>query len=229
MKKLLCILMASLFIAFAASGCGKTEEQNTASETAEEESARVLNALAPGTYSTNDFTLYTLDDENYLSETVAALGVAPDSVEPKGDSAIEAFQGITMKTGVVRTTDDSGRLSEHNVVNYYSYDGSRVPLATVKGVVTTGIYITDTDKDCSTADEVIKAYEIDEENEEYKTNVNDDSNYTIDLYFQRSTDDGSTERIVSSKGTDISALNAGYSLRFYIVNGYVHGISAQMY
>lgn len=225
MKKLLCILMASAFIM---SGCSNTKKPDTLAEEPQEEN-KVLGTTTPGTYSTNDFALYTLDDENYISNVVAVLGVDPDTVEYTDDKAEEASRGVTVNSSVIKTTNDAGTLKEENLISSYSFDGSRIPLSTAKGIMTTGIYITDTDKNCSKAEDVIKAYKIDEQNEEYMTNINDDGSYTIDLYFTRSDDKGSTERIISPKGTDISALNAGYSLRFYIMGGYVHGISAQMY
>ncbi len=225
MKKLLCILIASMFII---SGCGKTEGiQPDADTTEQTDENKVMGATSPGKYTVNDFALYTLDEENYLSKVVAVLGVDPDTVEYSDDKAAEAARSVTMQSGLVKTTNDVGKLSEQNLVNYFSYDGSRIPLANVKGIMTTGLYITDTDKNCSKVDEVIKAYEIDVDNEEYKYNENPDGSYTIDIYFTRSKDDGSVERIIVPKGSSVQ--NPGYSIRFYISNDYVHCISAQMY
>lgn len=221
MKKLLCIIIASMLVL---SGCNKTEEVQPEKETAEN---KVMGTTNPGEYSVNDFVLYTLDEDNYLSKAVAVLGVDPETVKYDDDKAAEAGRGVTMESSSIKTTDDSGKLSEAVLVSHYNYDGSRIPLANVKGIMTTGLYITDSDENCSKAEDIIDAYEIDAENEEYMTNVNDDKNYTIDIYFTRSRDDGRVERITVPKGGSVQ--NPGYSLRFFIINGYVHGISAQMY
>lgn len=225
MKKLLCLAMISVLIL---SGCGKTDvPEDTA---VVEEEGIVKGATDPGKYNINDFILYTLDDDGYPSMAVAVLGVDPETVEYSDEKAEEAAKGVIMNSGSVMRTDKEGHAVEKNLVTDFTYQGGRIPLTNSKGIVTTGVMTTDTDKNCSKVDEVIKAYVIDEENEEYITNQNDDGRYTIDLYFTVADNGGNVERVITPKGQDFSEATrkSGYIMRFYIVNDYVHGISCQM-
>ncbi len=224
MKKLLCLFMLSVLVL---SGCSK----NTAGVPEDTGEEGIVNgATNPGEYTTNDFVLFTLDDNNYPSMAVAALGVDPATVEYNDEKAEEASKGVVMDSGTVPDTTELGEVIERPVINHFSYQGGRIPLTNSKGIVTTGIATTDTDKNCSKADEIIKAYVIDDDNEEYITNKTDDQNYTIDLYFTVANNKGTVERIITPKGENFeeATRKAGYIMRFFIVNGYVHGIDCMM-
>ena len=224
MKKFVYILAAAMVFASLA-GCG---DKSNSSDTAATETS---DAADPGAivYNTTDFALYTTDDDLQPSKFLCMLGVDPSTIDYTDDNAKYMSQFLETDTMTVREGDkeNPGETLETEQIRYISYTGSRDAVVNVKGITTTGLDTDDNDK-CSSADDVIKAYGIDTENEEYIENEETlTGSYTIRLNFSESSD-GSIERIVTPAGDDLGSSNGKYSIRFVIRNDHVHGISYYM-
>ena len=158
------------------------------------------------------------------------LGVDNSALNNSDDETVQYLKPfIKVETGKYKVGDkeNPGKTNEEELVNYFSYLGSHKPVINVKGITTTGL-VKDDDK-CSTADDVIKAYGIDNDNEEYIISQGENNDYTIQLNFKDSGTEGVVDRIVTKKGDDLSSANQRYSLRFNIINDHVHGIEGYMY
>ena len=185
---------------------------------------------APITYAQNDFALYSTDDDMQPVKFLCMLGVDNSALNNSDDETVQYLKPfIKVETGKYKVGDkeNPGKTNEEELVNYFSYLGSHKPVINVKGITTTGI-VKDDDK-CSTADDVIKAYGIDKDNEEYIISQGENNDYTIQLNFKDSGTEGVVDRIVTKKGDDLSSANQRYSLRFNIINDHVHGIEGYMY
>ncbi len=225
MKKFVYVLAAAMVFASLA-GCG--DKSNSSDTTAAETS----DAANPGviTYGTTDFALYTTDDDLQPSKFLCMLGVDPSTISYTDDNAKYMSQFLETDTMTVREGDkeNPGETLETEQIRYVAYTGSRDAVINVKGITTTGLDTDDNDK-CSSVDDVIKAYGIDTENEEYIENEETSTgSYTIRLNFSAAKDDGSVERIVTPAGGDLGSSNGKYSIRFVIRNDHVHGISYYM-
>lgn len=222
MKKFITIIMAAMFTLTVFTACSKTESE-VDSDTPE------INRNI--TYSVNDFAIYTTDDELLPSKFITMLGLDPTTVEESTDETLTNVKNfIESETMEIVTGDinNPGQTIRGNVVRYFKYTGSRYPITNPKGITTTGIM--PEDDNCSTAEDVIEAYGIDTENEEYKENEMEDGSYTIRLSFKDlKVQEGTVERIIIPKGSDIAPVEARYTLRFNIINDHVHGIDGYMY
>ena len=225
MKKFVYVLAAAMVFA-SLTGCG--DKSNSSDATATETS----DTANPGviTYGTTDFALYTTDDDLQPSKFLCMLGIDPSTIEYTDDNAKYMSQFLETDTMTVREGDkeNPGETLETEQIRYVAYTGSRDAVINVKGITTTGLDIDDNDK-CSSVDDVIKAYGIDTENEEYIENEETSTgSYTIRLNFSAAKDDGSVERIVTPAGGGLGSSNGKYSIRFVIRNDHVHGISYYM-
>ena len=215
MKKFYFILAAAM-LSGSFTGCGKTDTDQAQAEAA---------SKAPITYAQNDFALYSTDDDMQPVKFLCMLGVDNSALNNSDDETVQYLKPfIKVETGKYKVGDkeNPGKTNEEELVNYFSYLGSHKPVINVKGITTTGI-VKDDDK-CSTADDVIKAYGIDKDNEEYIISQGENNDYTIQLNFKDSGTEGVVDRIVTKKGDDLSSANQRYSLRFNIINDRVHGI-----
>lgn len=220
MKKFYFILAAAM-LSVSFTGCGKTDTDQAQAEAA---------SKAPITYAQNDFALYSTDDDMQPVKFLCMLGVDNSALNNSDDETVQYLKPfIKVETGKYKVGDkeNPGKTNEEELVNYFSYLGSHKPVINVKSITTTGI-VKDDDK-CSTADDVIKAYGIDKDNEEYIISQGENNDYTIQLNFKDSGTEGVVDRIVTKKGDDLSSANQRYSLRFNIVNDHVHGIEGYMY
>lgn len=220
MKKFYFILAAAM-LSVSFTGCGKTDTDQAQAEAA---------SKAPITYAQNDFALYSTDDDMQPVKFLCMLGVDNSALNNSDDETVQYLKPfIKVETDKYKVGDkeNPGKTNEEELVNYFSYLGSHKPVINVKGITTTGI-VKDDDK-CSTADDVIKAYGIDKDNEEYIISQGENNDYTIQLNFKDSGTEGVVDRIVTKKGDDLSSANQRYSLRFNIVNDHVHGIEGYMY
>ena len=220
MKKFYFILAAAM-LSVSFTGCGKTDTDQAQAEAA---------SKAPITYAQNDFALYSTDDDMQPVKFLCMLGVDNSALNNSDDETVQYLKPfIKVETGKYKVGDkeNPGKTNEEELVNYFSYLGSHKPVINVKGITTTGI-VKDDDK-CSTADDVIKAYGIDKDNEEYIISQGENNDYTIQLNFKDSGTEGVVDRIVTKKGDDLSSANQRYSLRFNIINNHVHGIEGYMY
>ena len=220
MKKFYFIL-AEAMLSVSFTGCGKTDTDQAQAEAA---------SKAPITYAQNDFALYSTDDDMQPVKFLCVLGVDNSALNNSDDETVQYLKPfIKVETGKYKVGDkeNPGKTNEEELVNYFSYLGSHKPVINVKGITTTGI-VKDDDK-CSTADDVIKAYGIDKDNEEYIISQGENNDYTIQLNFKDSGTEGVVDRIVTKKGDDLSSANQRYSLRFNIINDRVHGIEGYMY
>lgn len=220
MKKFYFILAAAM-LSVSFTGCGKTDTDQAQAEAA---------SKAPITYAQNDFALYSTDDDMQPVKFLCMLGVDNSALNNSDDETVQYLKPfIKVETGKYKVGDkeNPGKTNEEELVNYFSYLGSHKPVINVKGITTTGI-VKDDDK-CSIADDVIKAYGIDKDNEEYIISQGENNDYTIQLNFKDSGTEGVVDRIVTKKGDDLSSANQRYSLRFNIVNDHVHGIEGYMY
>lgn len=174
-------------------------------------------------FSQQDFCLYSESDENGDSTIIAWLGMS-DEYESE-ESFINYYKGFDNGNGIryIEGADSSGK--PLRLVDYLNYTGAGRAVMTTKGIVTYG-YEYRKDDYVSSADDVIANYGLDPENENIYINYVDDENCVIALYFNID-DDKNVTRIKSSLDTDISdisSLNADYSLKFIIMNGKVCGI-----
>ncbi len=220
MKKFYFILAAAM-LSVSFTGCGKTDTDQAQAEAA---------SKAPITYAQNDFALYSTDDDMQPVKFLCMLGVDNSALNNSDDETVQYLKPfIKVETGKYKVGDkeNPGKTNEEELVNYFSYLGSHKSVINVKGITTTGI-VKDDDK-CSTADDVIKAYGIDKDNEEYIISQGENNDYTIQLNFKDSGTEGVVDRIVTKKGDDLSSANQRYSLRFNIINDHVHGIEGYMY
>lgn len=220
MKKFYFILAAAM-LSVSFTGCGKTDTDQAQAEAA---------SKAPITYAQNDFALYSTDDDMQPVKFLCMLGVDNSALNNSDDETVQYLKPfIKVETGKYKVGDkeNPGKTNEEELVNYFSYLGSHKPVINVKGITTTGI-VKDDDK-CSTADDVIKAYGVDKDNEEYIISQGENNDYTIQLNFKDSGTEGVVDRIVTKKGDDLSSANQRYSLRFNIINDRVHGIEGYMY
>ena len=220
MKKFYFILAAAM-LSVSFTCCGKTDTEQAQAEAA---------SKAPITYAQNDFALYSTDDDMQPVKFLCMLGVDNSALNNSDDETVQYLKPfIKVETGKYKVGDkeNPGKTNEEELVNYFSYLGSHKPVINVKGITTTGI-VKDDDK-CSTADDVIKAYGIDKDNEEYIISQGENNDYTIQLNFKDSGTEGVVDRIVTKKGDDLSSANQRYSLRFNIINDRVHGIEGYMY
>ena len=229
-KRFICILMTAMFLL---SGCTKgdgtiSEITNTDSDNGE---ISVKGTTEIGTYSENDFALFTLDEEYYPHKTVCMVGIEPEKLIIDDETAILASEGIERQAKEYPVTDENGRITNKRLMSYFSYSGTRVPLANSKGIFTTGKKLKDTDENCSHADDVIKAYDIDINDEEYIAKSSSENEYIIELYFTAPSVDGGIQRIYTPKGDNLEEQqkNARYAIRFYIYNDYVHGMDYYMF
>lgn len=221
MKKLVYVLAAAM-LSVSLSGCG--DSSSTASSDTEY-------AVDPGAivYNTTDFALYTTDDDLQPSKFLCMLGIDASTIEYTDDDAKYMSQFIETETMTVLEGDkeNPGETIETEQIRYIAYTGSRRAVINVRGITTTGLDTDDNDK-CSSVDDVINAYGIDTENEEYiESSETLTDSYTIRLNFSQS-NDGTIERIVTPVGGDLGATNGKYSMRFVIRNDHVHGISYYM-
>lgn len=220
MKKLIYILAVTvLSVSFV--GCNKTgNEGNSTDET-----------LSSGlvAYGQNDFALYTTDENLQPSKFLCMLGLDASTIDYTDENAKYVAQFLDTQTLKVKIGDkeNPGKTIEQDQIRYINYMGSHDAVINVKGITTTGPV--KEDEKCSTAEDVIKAYGIDKENEGYIEEKRDDGSYIIRLNFTDVKDDGSVERIVSAPDTDLNVTDGRYSIRFNIINEYVHGIEYYMY
>ncbi|MDO4300482.1 MAG: hypothetical protein Q4D26_03700 [Clostridia bacterium] len=221
MKKLVYILAATM-VCTTFFGCGnKADADNAATESLQPEASKQ--------YSTNDFALYTTDENLQPVKFLCMLGLDASIIDYTDESTQYISQYLDTDTMEIEEGDkeNPGKKIKKDVIRYISYSGSREAVINVRGISTTGP-VPDNEK-CSKEEDVINAYGIDKDNEEYIEDKIDENSYIIRLNFTDSDENGNVERIISSKGSDITSANARYSLRFSIENGYVHGIDCYMY
>lgn len=220
MKKLIYIL-AAVMLSVSFAGCDKTSNEGNLTEEA------VSNSLV--TYGQNDFALYTTDEDLQPSKFLCMLGLDASTIDYTDENAKYVAQFLETQTLKVKMGDkeNPGKTIEQDQIRYINYMGSHDAVINVKGITTTGPV--KEDEKCSTAEDVIKAYGIDKENEGYIEEKRDDGSYTIRLNFTDAKDDGSVERIVSKPDADLNVTDGRYSIRFNIINEYVHGIEYYMY
>ncbi len=225
MKKLIYILAASA-IAISLAGCGNNSAADESTETAASAKANPEDTI----YNQNDFAIYTVDEDLNPVKFISMLGVDVSTVEYTDE--VEDFVSQFIETSTITVTEgdkeNPGETIETEQVNYISYLGSRTPIINTKGILTTGLD-TDDNENCSSVDDVIAAYSIDTENEEYIENKQDETGiYVIRLNFTEADDNGDIKRIISPLGTNLGSTGAKYSIRYVIRNDAVHGISYYM-
>lgn len=221
MKKFYYILAAAM-LSVSFTGCGKT----ATTDTAQEEAA----SKAPITYAQNDFALYTTDDNLQPVKFLCMLGVDNSAINQSDDETVKYLKPfITVETEKYKTGDmeNPGKTKEEELVKYFSYLGSHKAVTNVKGITTTGI-VKDDEK-CSTVDDVIKAYGINKDSEEYISAQGENGDYVIQLNFNDGSTEGIVERVVTAKGTDLATVKSRYAMRFSIIGDRVHGIECYMY
>ena len=233
MKKLLFLIIFTLCF----TACGKKVEQGedggiTAS--IETEEGEIL-------FSQNDFGFYyPFEEKENGGSVIMGLGMAESSLG-KGQTAqayMEGFRYETKKESVYTSLGDGSEPKEEELIYYISYMGGTKPVYTYKNISTTGFLSTE-DTNCSKAEDVIKAYGIDTEKEEYKEDVKDENNYNIVLLFNRNVTSNAVEedgennlarvnkavtRKITQKGESINQQGIYAKMRFAVKDGYVHGI-----
>ncbi|MDO5388946.1 MAG: hypothetical protein Q4F63_06905 [Clostridia bacterium] len=222
MKKLIYFLAAAA-IAASLSGCNNGSDSAQSDNEAVSENKQTSSIA----FSTNDFALYTTDDDLQPSKFLCMLNADPSDIHYNDKNAQYMSQFIETETIHVKEGDkeNPGESVEKDLIRYINYTGSRDAVITVKGITTTGLDVDSNDK-CSPVEDVITAYGIDTENEAYiEGDIFEDGSYTIRLNFTDADENGKVERIISPKDTDLSSTDAKYSIRFNIKNDYVHGIS----
>ncbi len=219
------LLLAGILLLSAMCACGKTDNADG------ENGNGVNNNIS---YSATDLAIYTTESEGETlmpSKFITMLGVDPSTVEPSDDEKLERIKQF-VETDTMEIAegdiDKPGETKKQNVIRYFKYIGSREPVINAKSITTTGIM--PEDDNCSSVEEVIEAYGIDSENEEYIENEDENGNYVIKLDFKDlDTNEGTLERIITPKGSEPEASEVRYTLRFTIQNDHVHGIDAYMY
>lgn len=225
MKKLAYIIAASMVFT-TLSGC---TDKNTVTD--KTENTDIANPDAVVTYSLNDFALYTTDENLQPVKFLCMLGLDSSTIEYTDEAAKYVSQFLETDTLNIKEGDkeNPGQTIEKNVIRYISYNGSREAVTNVKGITTTGLDIGNNDK-CSSADDVIRAYAIDTEKENYiEGEKREDGSYTIQLNFSEEKEDGSVERIITPAGEEVNQSSVKYSLRFNINDNHVHGTNCYMY
>lgn len=225
MKKLAYFLAAAM-VCTALSGCSDKNPINNKTENTD-----IANPNAVVSYSLNDFALYTTDENLQPVKFLCMLGLDASTIEYTDETAKYVSQFLETDTLHIKEGDkeNPGQLIEKDVIRYLSYKGSREPVINVKGITTTGLDI-DNNENCSSADDVIKAYAIDTEKENYiEGEKREDGSYTIQLNFSEEKEDGSVERIITPAGQEVDQSSVKYSLRFNIIDNHVHGTNCYMY
>lgn len=233
MKRLLLILAAVMAITMAV-GCGKNDDIAQ-----KDENGDII-------FTQDDFAFYAMNVGENMSAVVAGLGMAEEELVYDNNTTpyLDSLDISTKKKKAVLSSTDFDEAGDYNIIYYMNYIGGHLPIATNRGIKTTGI-AAEGDENCSKAEDVIKAYDIDVKKEEYKTDETADG-YTINILFKKdetvdeeamtevqTDEDGNflqpetkktIERIVSPAGTDLAGVQCTYKLRFTIKNGYVHGV-----
>ena len=225
MKKTVLLLMSLLLVSALVVGCGKTEGTDG-------ENTNGVNRNI--SFSTNDLAIYTTEETDGIimpSKFITMIGVDPSTVEPSDDEKLELVKQF-IETDEMEISegdiDNPGAKKTRNVIRYFKYTGSREPIINSKNITTTGMM--PEDDNCSSVDDVIEAYGIDKENEEYIENEDENGSYVIKLNFKDlDTKEGTLERIITPKGSEAEESEVRYTLRFTIQNDHVHGIDAYMY
>lgn len=213
MKKYL-ILMAALFML---SGCAGNTNTDGTDQTTDQTNA-VVNAddFDVDNFTEGDFTLYGQNGIAFVS-----LGTAKVDYEERIENFSENVGVINVTFEDRLITSETEDAKTETVVNYISYDGPYIPVYTAKGIHTTGLK--GKEENCSSPEDVIKAYDIDIDEESYITDQRDENNYCISLYYN------GDERIVSPSGTELDGIDAQKLLRFTIKNGVVRNIDFYQY
>ncbi|MGN1317938.1 MAG: membrane lipoprotein lipid attachment site-containing protein [Lachnospirales bacterium] len=218
MKRFLFLVVAVALL----SGCGSTVDTNTDNtETTETttlgnpDGKDPVNIKNPEeVFTDGDFAMYA---ENGLA--ILNLGMEKSLAEERMKNFAEEvgeFE-VTYFDKLVRDTEDETKTKMESYVNFISYKGYRNPVYTSKGIYTSGKM--GKEEKCSKVEDVIKAYEIDADNESYIVNKMDENNYCIELLY-----DNEDKRIVSPKDTDLSKVEGKKVARFLINNGFVRSI-----
>ncbi len=220
------LLLAGILLLSAMCACGKTDGGT------DEENAGGVNSDI--SYAVTDLAIYTTEstgDALMPSKFITMLGVDPATVEPSDDEKLERVkQYVETDTMEIAEGDinNPGQTKEQSVIRYFKYIGSREPVINTKSITTTGMM--PEDENCSSVEDVIQAYGIDSENEEYIENEDVNGSYVIKLNFKDlNTSEGTLERIITPKGSEPEASEVRYTLRFTIQNDHVHGIDGYMY
>lgn len=219
MKKLICLLMTICCLC----GCNNVNQQTPENTEATAEQKEDI------TYTRDDFTLYTNTDSGKMP--VVWLGMTEDYVNENKTAYREFFEGLESLSFNTQNVYENEQPTEDtvNYIGFFSYMGSREYLETQKGIRTSGFYDT-ASKPNSTAEEVIKAYDLKPEEESIYIGDATEDNYTIALYFDIDSEN-QVKRIILPEGSDISDIsmveNADYFIKFMITQNQVTGI--QMY
>lgn len=227
MKKITLTLSAMLLALVLCTACGKSD-----GGTADTDNSNGVNTNI--SYSVNDLAIYTTDTTGDIlmpSKFITMLGVDPSTVEPSDDETLNQIKQF-IETDTMEIAegdiDNPGQTLKQNVIRYYKYVGSRLPIINARNISTTGMM--PEDDYCSSVEDVIEAYGIDTENEEYIENEAEDGSYTIRLNFKDlNTNESTLERIITPKGGKADDAEVRYTLRFTVKNDHVHGIDAYMY
>lgn len=251
MKKLLCVVLAGIFLTGCATSSKTSKNDDTTEITSSEVSSNSADVSQMDvTYSKDDFAFYTSPDKDGNSSVIIGLEQDEDKIAFNDENIVKYLSAMNydVKDKVMKFAEDKVP-TEHTVVNYVRYDGGNFPVVNVKGISTTGVY-GEGNEYCSTAEDVLVAYDINrKQQEEYITNKQDDKNYVIQLYFRKTevpleqteivTDEKGQRvqqlvykynRIIVEKGKDLlNVPEANYSMKFIIRDGYVKGIDLYCY
>lgn len=187
--------------------CGGTEK--TAEEAAE----------LPVTFTSEDLCLYS-EQQDGEAQPIIWLGMDKSDIDEKNE-----YMRCFSESDIAYEPAVNEDGAETEAVKYINYKGGiHKGVLTAKGIYSTGAY-PDAEKPSSTAEDLIKAYGIDIENDDAVNNKIDDANYSISLYF-KAEEDGSLTRIVPSQGENIveGDVRVEYVIRFLITDNYVTNI-----
>lgn len=220
MKKLVCIFLSLAVL----SGCANVSPEDVSTETTTAQISEEVSSTSQ--FSRDDFVLFCKDTEE--KEPLIWLGMTKDYVTTFQSQYPEYYQGFNTIEYTTSQEIEDGK-ETGNLVDYVSlvsYTGINGFVETQKGIRTSGLYNLEEN---STAEEVIKAYNLDSENENIYIGNPSGDNYTIAIYFNIDENNNVT-RIKVPKDADnssVDTINADYFIKFAITQNHVS--SLQLY
>ena len=187
-------------------------------------------------FEQNDFAFFTPSDDNGNGYVLMGLGIAEENIQVN-DLTMAYYEGCDydcVKKNIILAGSEDNKAEAHDVIYHMAYKGGNLPIYTFRNISTTG-YMSQSNDYCSAAEEVVSAYGIDKESENYITDKKDEDNYTIELIFDRNaravvddkngkTTENSVTRRKFKSGETISEDGCYCIMRFTIRDGYVHGV-----
>lgn len=224
MKKLICITLSLLIL----SGCTSTMQDSQTETTTAETTAAVADSSEESEFTRDDFVLFCRGSQE--KEAVIWLGMTKEYVEEYTQKYPEYYQGFNDIEYETENEIEDNKKTENTIdyISLISYIGSSEYIETSKGIRTSGLDNVSSTPN-STADEVIKAYGLNPENENIYIGNSNEDNYTIAIYFNIDENNNVT-RITVPRDTDnssLEAVNADFFIKFMITQNEVSGL--QMY